>query len=139
MYIIGTHTMPRLTKYYFTQYNDNTYRITRVRNVREKGWETEKEYSLIPQTESEELTRISLSRTKRRIRELSLSNDFEYFATLTINSKNCDRYSLSACQEMLKKHIKAYKRKYGEFAYIFITEKHKDRCFSLSRLSKGVK
>lgn len=79
-----------------------------------------------------EIERISLSRTKRNIKEIALCNDFEYFATLTINSTQCDRFSLSECQDKLKKILKALKRKNKNFAYIFITEKHKNRCFSFS-------
>lgn len=35
-------------------------------------------------TFSSEINRISLSRTKRNIREICLSNDFEYFVTFTV-------------------------------------------------------
>lgn len=142
MILKGLHlkSAPRSTKYYFTQYNETTFRITRVKSVRESGWETKqtKENFLIPQTESEEIQRISLSRSRRRIRELALANDFKYFATLTINSNSCDRYSLEETQELVRKTIKAYKRKYGEFAYLFITEKHKDGAFHFHGLVKGL-
>lgn len=142
MILKGLHlkSAPRSEKWYFTQYNDNTYRITRVKSVRESGWETEqtKENFIIPQVENEEVQRCSLSRTKRRIRELSLANNFSHFATITINSNSCDRYSLEEVQNLLKKTIKAYKRKYGDFAYLFITEKHKDGAFHFHGLVKGL-
>lgn len=85
-----------------------------------------------------EKERISLSRTKRNIKEIALCNDFEYFSTLTIDSTQCDRFSLSACQEKLKKILKAMKRKNKNFAYIWITEKHKNGAFHFHGLLKGI-
>ena len=79
-----------------------------------------------------------MSRTKRNIREIALCNNFDYFLTFTINSKNCDRFSLDECQNTLKKLIKAYKRKYNDFSYIIITEKHKNGAFHFHGLCKGL-
>lgn len=75
-------------------------------------------------TDDEEIERISLSRTKRNIREIALCNDFEYFATFTINRKSCNRTILTECQDILKQNLKKYKRKNSSFGYLFITEKH---------------
>lgn len=71
----------------------------------------------------------SLSRSKRMIREYSLCNDFVYFFTSTVNSKLCDRFSLSETQDKIRKIMKSIKRKYPNFIYLFITEKHKDGAF----------
>lgn len=83
--------------------------------------------------DEKEIERISISRTKRNIKKICLCNDFEYFATFTVSSKSCDRFSLQEVQDKIKKICKKIKRKNKEFAYIYITEKHKNRCFSLSR------
>lgn len=88
--------------------------------------------------DKEEIERISISRSRRNIRELLLSNDFEYFATLTINSNSCDRFSLTECQKNLRKQLKSLKRKNSNFAYLFITEKHKDGAYHFHGLVKGV-
>lgn len=90
----------------------------------------------IKQKDTDEVERVSLSRTRRNIRELALSNNFEYFATLTINSKNCDRFSLTECQNALRSKLKKLKRKNSNFAYLFITEKHKDNAFHFHGLVK---
>lgn len=87
---------------------------------------------------TKEIERISLSRTKREIKELALSNQFEYFATLTINANDCDRHHLQQCQDRLRKLLKKYKRKNKNFAYLFITEKHKDGAFHFHGLVKGL-
>lgn len=89
-------------------------------------------------TDKEEIERISLSRTKRNIKEICLCNDFEYFATITVNSKNADRFSLQDCQELIKKICHKLKRKNFEFKFLFITEKHKDGAFHFHGLVKGL-
>lgn len=88
--------------------------------------------------DKEEKERISLSRTKRRIKEICLCNDFEYFATMTVNSKQADRFSLQEVQDKMKKICKKIKRKNKEFKYIYITEKHENGAFHFHGLVKGI-
>lgn len=91
------------------------------------------------ETDKEELERQSLSRTKRNIKELALCNSFTHFATLTINSIFCDRFSLQACQDKLKYIIKErIRRKNKDFAYLFITEKHQNGAFHFHGLIKNL-
>ena len=84
-------------------------------------------------TSDEEIERISLSRTKRNIKELALCNNFQYFATVTIASTSCDRYSLIECQKKFKRKLKTIKKYNNNFKYLFITEKHKDGAFHFHR------
>lgn len=86
-------------------------------------------------TSTEELQRQSLSRTKRNIKELALCNNFQYFATVTIASTSCDRYSLIECQKKFKRKLKTIKKYNNNFKYLFITEKHKDGAFHFHRSS----
>lgn len=133
----------RRDKYQIFQYNDENFRIVKLKNapigILGEHWkERSDKEEFIPQKVSDEALRTSLSRSRRMIRELALCNSFEYFATLTINSKNADRFSLSECQSLLKKKLKALKRKNNNFAYLFITEKHKNGAFHFHGLIKGV-
>lgn len=124
------------TKYTLYQYNDDDIRIVKQNSQRQKGFE-----DINPKNNyisKEEIERISISRSRRNIRELLLSNNFEYFATLTINSNSCDRFSLTECQKNLRKQLKSLKRKNSNFAYLFITEKHKDGAYHFHGLVKGV-
>lgn len=121
--------------YIFYRYNDTSCRIC---NIKYKKIEKKEKNYYIPQYDDEETQRVSLSRTRRHIRELALCNNFEYFATLTISSEKCDRFSLTECQDLLKKKLKKLKRKNNNFAYIFITEKHKNGAFHFHGLIKGV-
>ena len=137
----GTKSEVYAPKTYIYQYNDNDFRLVHLKAVRISGWENleqDKQVGIIPQTDSEEIQRISLSRSKRNIRELALCNDFEYFATVTVDNQFCDRFHLEQCQTLLRKKFKKIKRSHKEFAYLFITEKHKDGAFHFHGLVKGL-
>lgn len=122
------------TNFRLYQYNDEDFRIVKINYQKERGWQCVKKKSKI--TDEAEIERISLSRTKRNIRELSLCNEFEFFSTITVNSKYADRFHLDECQELLKKKLQKIKRNNKDFKYLFITEKHKNRCFSFSWFNK---
>ena len=126
------------TKYYVYTYNDNYFRIVKHKYIRNKGFELISNSNDDIDYNSDNVKNASLSRTKRNIREICLCNDFSYFATLTINSQMCDRYSLNDVQDRLKKTLKKLKRKYNDFKYIFITEKHKDGAFHFHGLIGGL-
>lgn len=111
---------------YFVQYNDDYFKIILNKYQREKGFENIKKNVL--EIEEDEIERISLSRTKRNIKEICLCNNFKYFVTITVNSK-FDRYNLQICQDNIAKICHKIKRKYKDFRYIYITEKHKDGAF----------
>lgn len=125
------------TRYFLYNYNGSDFRIVRSKYCRNSGFEEVFKKNSSLDVNSEESLRCSLSRTKRNIRELCLCNDFEYFCTLTINSSNCDRYSLDIVQDKLKKILHKIKRKNKDFSYILITEKHKDGAFHFHGLVKG--
>lgn len=122
------------------QYSYNRYKLVLIKYKREKGYEElDKKDNLLYKEDNSNSEESSLSRTKRNIKEIALCNDFDYFATFTLSSKSCDRFSLQAVQELMHKSFKAYKRKYKDFRYIFITEKHKDGAFHFHGLVKGLK
>lgn len=128
------------TKYFMYQYNDTNFRILKQKYCRERGFELIEKAKKIIKTDKEELQRVSLSRSKRFIREISLSNDFDYFVTLTVNKEMCDRYDVDVCQQHLKDILHNYqricKRQNKDFKYILITERHKDGAFHFHGLMK---
>lgn len=118
------------TRYIVTQYNDMYYRISVLKKTLNPNVDIPKSDNLnIIHTEHEEVQRISISRTIRSIRDYAFSNPFTYFATVTVNSQSCDRFSLEDCQNKLKKILKSIKRKNPNFIYLFLTEKHKNGAF----------
>lgn len=110
------------------QYNDNDYRIVIPKTMRHGfGYISTKNKNTEP--DKDEVLRCALSRSKRLIREISLSNDFTYFFTATVNSAFADRFSLTEVQNKIRKICKAIKRKNKGFKYIFITERHLNGAF----------
>lgn len=89
-------------------------------------------------TDYEELQRISISRSKRVIREYVLCNNFTYFVTLTVSSSFCDRDNIDDCEKKLRELLKKYKRKNKNFIYLLIAEKHKNGGFHFHGFFGGV-
>ena len=123
------------SKCYLYNYNNRYFRIAFLKSCREKGFE---DISIIKKTDKKEVERISLSRTRRNIRELALCNDFEYFCTLTVNSAKCDRYSLDEVQDNLRKCLRNIRNNSDNFKYLIVTEKHLDGAFHFHGLMSGV-
>lgn len=126
------------TRFFLYNYNDNNFRIVKIKSCRNSGFEEINKKDTFIDVNSDEVQRCSISRTKRNIRELALCNNFEYFATFTINSEMCDRYTLDIVQDKLKKILHKIKRKNKDFAFLIITEKHKDGAFHFHGLIKGI-
>lgn len=130
--------------YYFYQYNDNNFRVVLQKGHREKGYELFDEFeSKITDDDDinykkDESLRCATSRARRMVREYALCNDFEYFVTLTVNSANCDRFSLTDCQQKLRKCLKHLKRLNNNFRYLLITEKHVKGGFHFHGFFKGI-
>lgn len=130
------------TNYRLYKYSDEYCRLVKITQQKKSGFEEIKDRLFKEKTVKEEfedeVERASLSRTKRNIRELALSNDFEYFATITVNCDYCDRFHLESCQDLLRSKFKKLKRINKDFAYIFITEKHKNGAYHFHGLVKGI-
>lgn len=122
---------------YLIQYNDDYFKIVLNKFQREKGFE-EINKKLTFVDNKDEYERQSLSRTKRNIKEIALCNDFQYFATITVNNSICDRYNLQVCEEKLQKLCKKIRRKRKDFKYVFICEKHKDGAYHFHGLVKNL-
>lgn len=123
------------SKSYLYNYNGRYFRVCSIKSCREKGFE---DISSKKKTDKKEVDRISLSRTRRNIRELALCNDFDYFCTLTVNSSKCDRYLLDEVQDNLRKCLRNIRNSSNDFKYLIITEKHKDGAFHFHGLMSGV-
>lgn len=129
------------TEYNLIQYSATLCTIEKIKYCRQSGFELIRKKVAEPSFDStniEEVKRISLSRTKRRLREICLCNDFTHFVTFTVNSESADRFSLDEVQDLLKKNNKALKRKYKDYAYVFVTEKHENGAFHFHGLVKGL-
>lgn len=123
-------------KFFRVDYNKNYYEYILLKNCRMSGFEEigKKQRKII---DNEEIQRIEKSRIKAKIKEYALCNDFEYFYTQTLNS-NYNRYDLEEFKKIIQKKFKAYKRKYSNFKYLIIFEKHKNGAYHLHGLIAGL-
>lgn len=87
--------------------------------------------------DSEKL-RTSISRSKRNIRRICMSNDFEYFATWTVSSEFADRFSVQDVENRVRYLLREYTRDNKDFKYIYVFEKHKDGAIHLHGMVKGI-
>lgn len=125
-----------MEKYFIKNYNGNDFRIYCVRSGKNEN--CKKIETFFEKDDKKECERVSLSRSKRVIKELALSNPFTHFATITVSSQNADRFSLTECQTLLRKKFKSLKRKNKDFIYLFITEKHENGAFHFHGLVGGI-
>lgn len=68
----------------------------------------------------------SLSRTKRKIYEFGICNNWTHFLTMTFNSKKIDRHNLKDVKSKFIKYLKNYSRIDKDFKYLVIPELHKN-------------
>lgn len=76
-------------------------------------------------------------RAKREIIDLTLSNQWDYMFTQTINPKNYDRYNYEQLKEILIKRLDNYKQRYdSNLKFIIIPELHRDKAIHFHGLLK---
>ncbi len=95
-----------------------------VLNSEEKT-EEEKEYEKLK----------NLWRIKTKIKDYILSNDFNYFWTLTFKD---DRYDYDLAFQKMGKWLRKMRDKYGKFDYIMIPELHKDGAIHFHGVTGGL-
>lgn len=72
---------------------------------------------------------ISMKRTRSMVYKYALSNEWEWFVTLTFSPKKVDRYNYTECSKKLKSFIDTTRRICPDMRYIFVPELHKDGAF----------
>lgn len=98
------------------------YRLVKLKNIDKFP----KFQSKIHQTTStDNIYKSNISRSKSTVKDIVLSNDFNFFVTLTIKN-DYNRYNIDNCFTYLRKFCKKFKRKFKTFDYLFIAEYHKD-------------
>lgn len=66
----------------------------------------------------------SIRRTRTTISDLTLSNDFDMFATFTFKS---DRQNVEKSKQKMSNWLKSQQKKHGKFHYLIVPEYHKDK------------
>lgn len=80
----------------------------------------------------------NLFRVKTKIKDYVLSNDFDYFWTITFSAEKADRYDYDLAFKIMSNWLRRMKRKYGKFDYIMIPELHKDGAIHFHGVTGGL-
>ena len=132
---------------FLKMYTINKYKLVTLKNpVRVAGYESEKKslYDVenkYSRNKNEEKLDNSISRSKSKIYEYAICNDFEYFVTLTLDKEKMDRSNISEYIKKLGQYIRDIKKSTGQkIEYILIPEKHADgENWHMHGLMKGLK
>jgi hypothetical protein len=79
----------------------------------------------------------SVRRSRSLINDYANCNDFEWFVTFTFNPKKVDRYDLDCCYLKMQGWLWRTHRKYENFKYIIVPERHKDGAVHFHALISG--
>lgn len=121
-------------------YNDTYWSLINVNDDIYKRYEYRSPLKKNKYDDFDASERASISRTKRRIKEICLCNDFQYFVTMTVSSKlkEVNRFDLENCVDSVKKIMHKLKRKSIDFKFLFIVEKHKNGAYHFHGLMKDL-
>lgn len=78
----------------------------------------------------------SMRRARSKLRRLALSNEFQYFVTLTLDPEKIDRYDGAAVTKALGRWCDNMVRRHG-LRYILVPEQHKDGAFHFHGFMAG--
>lgn len=126
------------------KYREDYYKITLHKMIRRAGYEAadgEEEHRSGKKNTAgnKEKLEASLSRTKSKIFELALCNEWEWFVTLTLNPEYHDRKDLKNYKTKLSTWIKNYNRLHKtDIKYLLIPENHKDGSWHMHGLMMGL-
>lgn len=81
----------------------------------------------------------NISRSRNKIYEYALCNDWDYFATLTLDPKRYDRYNLDKYIKDLGQFVRDERKRTGNnIQYLLIPEPHKDGAWHMHGYFKGL-
>jgi len=112
--------------YILKKYTDNMYKLVFMKALRRKGFEEIDRKRKTHNPNDKKLVN-SISRSRAKIFEYAICNEFEYFVTLTIDSNRYDRTNLKNYYKDFSQFLRNYRIKYNiNIQYLFIPELHKD-------------
>lgn len=94
-------------------------------------------YKLFPVSDPERSLSESTRRSKMKLYDYALSNDWEWFFTLTLRKEKVDRYDYDACVKALKNFLDRVRRKCPDMKYLFVPEQHEDGAYHFHGLVSG--
>lgn len=125
---------------YLKQYNDSSFKLVLMKSVRKAGY-VERDGCKGKKNTAGNTSKLdsSISRSKARVHELGLCNDWKWFCTFTLSPEGHDRYDLGTFKKQFPKFINNINYNYGcEIKYLLIPEQHKDGAWHMHGLMKGI-
>lgn len=117
------------------QFGANTYKVIQYYGALPYGAGGHK----APAEHSDVKLSSSLSRTKRLILELALSNDWDYFITMTLDESKVDRFDLEGWRKKFNEFLKYRRKQYGlKCSYLLVPEQHQDGAWHVHGLVRGI-
>lgn len=86
---------------------------------------------------SESSIQRSVRRSRTAIADYTMCNDFDLFVTFTFNPKKVNRYDLGTTYLKMQGWLHRQQRKYPNFRYVCVPEKHKDGAIHFHALING--
>lgn len=84
----------------------------------------------------------NLSRAKRKVKEMALCNEWDFWCTFTISPEKYDRYDLEGFYKDFSSFIHSYNKRAAEafkVRYVFIPEMHKDGAWHIHGFIRGIR
>lgn len=123
------------------QYTPSYYKLIEMRALRIVGYEERdpKQVSKKNTAGNTAKLRESLSRSKSKVYELAVCNQWEHFVTLTLNGKLHDRYNLDESVRQISKWFNNLNyRSSLNIRYLLVPEPHKDNAWHFHGLFSGI-
>lgn len=117
-------------------YNEYTSKLTLLRSCRRKGFEKEVRP---PGTVNECKLENNISRARAKIFEYAICNDWDWFATFTLDAQKYDRYNLEKFKSDISQFIRNFNSRKGtDIKYLLIPETHKDGAWHMHGFIMGL-
>lgn len=125
----------------YKDYNNGLYQLTHFHTPIALGFTKSNSTILYTQTLDKKEQNIyrSMLRTKQKIYDYCMSNNWEYFLTITFDQNKVDRYNYLDVSKKLSKLLNNIKtRKCNDLKYILVPEYHKDNAIHFHCLLSNI-
>lgn len=126
---VSDKILPLYTVYYYT---DFLYRVVKFKCCRD-GLALRD-----PAEEPQERFLQSYSRSRSKVLQYALCNDWDYFITITVNPEKFDRWQLNDIYHELYEFFRCYRSMYGHLSYLLVPERHEDGAWHFHGLVSGI-
>nr|WP_326171392.1 hypothetical protein [uncultured Oscillibacter sp.] len=126
---VSEKILPLYTVYYYT---DFLYRVVKFKRCRDG--------LALHDLEQEPQERFlqSYSRSRSKVLQYALCNEWDYYVTITVDPKRFDRWDLDVIWEYLCRFFRFYSRNYSRLSYLLVPERHKDGAWHFHGFLAGV-